>query len=86
MNTDFNVWHYLVNVAPVVLVMGIGIWQLWARNTTLTDKMHERDLANLKTLEQMLVALRHLDQQGQTHFHELRQHITDRIKDLRKEA
>lgn len=84
MNSEFDLLHYLINVAPVVVVMSVAIFELWRRNNTLIDKIHERDLSNLKTLEQMLMALKHLDEKGSTHFKDLKEHVTDQIALLKR--
>jgi pantothenate synthetase len=84
--TNFDIWQYLLQVAPVVLVMGYASLALWTRNNTLIDKIHERDLANLRTLEQMLAALQNLERKGDHHFDELRKHITERIDAIKKNS
>jgi len=86
MTDDFNIWIYLVQVAPVVLVMGIACYELWRRNNQLIDKIHERDMQNLATLEKILSSLQKLEAQGSHHFEELRKHITERVNVLRKEV
>jgi ABC-type nickel/cobalt efflux system permease component RcnA len=78
-----NIWAYLMNVAPVVVVMGLAVYELWRQNKTLIEKIHERDLANLRTLEQMLAALRQIEQKGDHHFDELRKHISERVSALK---
>ena len=83
---QINVLAYLMNVAPVVVVMGLAVWELWKKNNILTDKIHERDLANLVTLEQMLAALKQLEAKSDLHFNELRSHITERIATLKKDV
>ena len=37
----FNVWVYLAQVAPVVLVLGLGVCALWKRVCVLTDELKE---------------------------------------------
>jgi hypothetical protein len=81
---QFDIWPYLIQVAPVVAVMGIACAALWRRNNQLIEKIHARDLANLKTLEQMLAALQNLEKKGDHHFDELRRHISERIDILRQ--
>ena len=80
---SLNIWAYLLNVAPVVLVMGIGLLELWKKNNALIEKIHARDLENLRTLEQMLAALKQLEQKGEHHFDELRKHISERVDALK---
>ena len=77
--------EYLLHVAPVVFVMGVGIMELWKKNNKLIDKIHDRDLLNLSTLEQILAALQKLEEKGDFHFDELRKHISERIDILRKD-
>jgi ABC-type nickel/cobalt efflux system permease component RcnA len=84
MDMEFNIWAYLIQVAPVVLVMGIACWELWRRNNLLIDKIHERDIQNLMTLEKILMALGKIEQQGVHHFDELKKHISERVDVLRK--
>jgi hypothetical protein len=74
---------YLFKVAPIVLVMGVACSALWARNNTLVDKIHERDLANLKTLEQIIHVLNNLEAKGDKNHGELKAHITERVSELR---
>ena len=80
-----DLWEYLLHVAPVVVVMGIGLAELWKKNNKLIDKIHERDLLNLTTLEQILAALQKLEEKGDFHFDELRKHISERISTLRQD-
>ena len=81
----FNIWVYLVQVAPVAVVMGIAVVALWTRNNSLIEKIHTRDLQNLKTLESILAALLKLEEKGDTNFNSLKDHITERIKVLSDE-
>ena len=81
----FNIWVYLVQVAPVAVVMGIAVVALWHRNNVLIEKIHTRDLQNLKTLESILAALLKLEEKGDTNFNALKEHITERIGMFRDE-
>ena len=72
-------------IGPVAGVLAVGVVALWLRNNCLNDKIHERDLANLKTLEQILAALDSLEKQGGHHFDELRRHITERVSALQED-
>ena len=82
---EINIWVYLLNVAPVVLVMGIGIYNLWNANQMLIQQIHKRDLANLETLQSMSTALSKLDHDAGKHFAELKEHISDRVSILSTE-
>jgi tRNA A37 threonylcarbamoyladenosine synthetase subunit TsaC/SUA5/YrdC len=79
-----DITEYLMNVAPVVLVMGVGCAALWKRNNALIDRIHERDMANLKTLTLILSSLEQIETAGKYHFDETRKHISDRIDELKK--
>jgi hypothetical protein len=80
-----NIAQYLLVVAPVAGVLGIACWALWNHNQKLTDKIYDRDMANLKTLEQMLNALMNLEKQGNHNFDQLRAHISHEISTLKKD-
>jgi len=77
---------YLFQIAPALAVMGWANVVQWKRNGSLTDKIHERDIENLKTLEQMLSALKNLEQKGDYHFEQLRAHISERVENLKKNS
>lgn len=83
--SEINILTYLINVAPVVFVMGVAIAALWKKHNSLIDKIHERDVENLKTLEQMLNALRNIETKGEFHFNEIKNHVTERISFLRNQ-
>jgi predicted PurR-regulated permease PerM len=74
-----NIIPYLMVVAPVAAVLAVMCWALWAQNRELTEKIYGRDMANLKTLEQMLSALVNLERQGNHNFDELRRHISSEV-------
>ena len=82
---SFDIWLYLAQVAPVVVVMGLAVVALWKRNNVLIEKIHTRDLQNLKTLESILHALLKLEEKGDSNFTDLRQHISDRIQEVLRE-
>lgn len=73
-----NIWSYLFNVAPVVFVMGLAIWQLWKKNNQLTDQIYNRDLDNLETLNHISHAIEKVNIDGNRHFKELKEHISER--------
>jgi len=75
--------EYLVNVAPVALVLGFVAWELWRHNRELVERGHARDLENLRTLEQMLAALKQLETRGETNHAALKAHISERVDSLR---
>jgi len=80
-----NIWAYLMNVAPVVVVMSLAVYELWKKNNVLIDKIHERDLQNLKTLEQMLAALKQIEAKGDHHFDELKKHVSERVQEIKSQ-
>jgi predicted PurR-regulated permease PerM len=82
---EIDILSYLIHVAPVVFVMGVALIVLWKKNDSLIEKIHERDLQNLKTLEEMLRALRQIEQKGDLHFDQLKTHISERIQSLREQ-
>jgi hypothetical protein len=75
----------LYTIAPVAGVLAVGVVALWYRNIALTDKIHERDIENLKILNEITSALESLEQQGGHHFDELRQHISERVETIRED-
>lgn len=81
---EFNVWVYLAQVAPVVLVMAIAVSSLWAKNNELIDKMHEKDKANLSTLQNISKILGDVKLDGSNHTAQIKDHIDDRIATLEK--
>jgi hypothetical protein len=80
---EFNIVDYLFNVAPVAVVLGLSTWELWKHNKDLTEKIHARDLENLRTLEQMLGALRQIEEKGTANHDDLKNHITERVASIR---
>jgi hypothetical protein len=80
-----NMLEYLIIVAPVAAVLGVACWSLWGHNQKLTEKIYERDMANLATLEKMLAALVNLERQGNHNFDELRNHISREISSLKRD-
>lgn len=83
LDMPFNVWLYLAQVAPVVLVMGIAIAALWHKNDKLIDDMKRKDEANLLTLQNIAVALENIQGDSKEHVKELKAHVDDRISTLR---
>lgn len=81
---EFNVWVYLIQVAPVILVMGIAIKALWSKNNELIDTMQRKDEANLITLQQISSILGDVKDDGVQHTQDLKGHIDDRIKHIRE--
>lgn len=78
-----NIWSYLIQVAPVVFVMGVAIKTLWSKNNDLIDKMRERDESNLETLQQLSLVLSTVKDNGYQHTAELKSHIDDRINNIK---
>lgn len=81
---EFNVWIYLIQVAPVILVMGIAIQALWSRNNQLIDKMHEKDKDNLSTLQNISKILGDVKIDVSNHTTQIKDHIDDRIETLKQ--
>lgn len=81
---EFSVWVYLIQVAPVILVMSIAIKALWAKNNELIKSMQRKDEANLLTLENISTVLGAVKNDGVGHTAELKAHIDDRIATLKE--
>ena len=80
-----NIFEYLMVVAPAVTVMGIACYALWTHNQKLTEKIYDRDIANLLILEKVLSALQNIEKQGNHNFEELRKHVSGEILALSKD-
>jgi tripartite-type tricarboxylate transporter receptor subunit TctC len=80
---EFNVWVYLIQVAPVVLIMGVVIKALWGENKELNDKINQRDKDNLKTLLEIAKVLKTVKDNGYLHTEQLKSHIDDRINNIK---
>lgn len=81
---EFSVWVYLIQVAPVILVMGIAVKALWAKNNELIKSIQKKDEANLLTLENISTVLGMVKNDGVGHTAELKAHIDDRIATLKE--
>ena len=79
----FNIWLYLAQVAPVVLVMGIAVVALWQKNDKLISDMKRKDEANLLTLQNIAQVLENIQGDSKDHVKELKAHVDDRISTLR---
>lgn len=74
-----NIWDFLIQVAPVVLVMGIAVKALWTKNAQLTEDLKQSDKENLKTLNHLSNAITKLSDDGNRQFNDLKEHITERV-------
>lgn len=79
---EFDIWRYLLQVAPVVLVMGIAIKALWDQNKELMEDIKQSDRDNLKTLEHLSNAITKISEDGSRQFNDLKKHITERTESL----
>lgn len=79
---EINIWRYLFQVAPVVLVMGIAIKALWDKNNELTEDIKQSDKDNLKTLEHLSNAITKISEDGDRQFKDLKHHITERTNTI----
>ena len=79
----FNIWLYLAQVAPVVLVMSIAVVALWQKNDKLISDMNRKDEANLLTLQNIAQVLENIKGDSKDHVKELKAHVDDRISTLR---
>ena len=59
--------------------------ELEAKNTDLVEKMHHKDLENLKTLEAIGRVLDELKNNGSENHKEIKDHITERTREIRDE-
>lgn len=80
---EFDVVLYLVQIAPVVLVMGIAIKALWKNNIELNEKINQRDKDNLETLQEIARVLGTVRENGEVHTEQLKKHIDDRINGIK---
>lgn len=77
-----DVVEYLVQVAPVVVVMGVAIKALWKKNNELIEDIKQSDQDNLKTLEHLSSAITKLSEDGNRQFKDLKEHITERTSTI----
>ena len=80
---EFNVVAYFIQIAPVVVVMGVVIRALWIENKRLNGEINKRDKDNLKTLEEISNVLNQVKQDGLVHLKQLKSHIDERISSIK---
>ena len=80
---EFNIWLYVIQIAPVVLVMSIAVVALWQKNDKLISDMKRKDEANLLTLQNIAQVLENIQGDSKDHVKELKAHVDDRISTLR---
>lgn len=92
--SDFNIWIYLAQVAPVVLVMAIAIYKLWKQYIISEEKREQTALDNLETLNNLIKVLadfesnfkdanRHVSDELRKRVEELKDHITNRVDKIK---
>lgn len=79
---NINIWDFLMQVAPVVVVMGIAVYALWAKNNQLTEDIKQSDKENLKTLNHLSNAITKLSDDGNRQFIDLKEHISNRTQSI----
>jgi len=80
---EFNVVAYFIQIAPVVVVMGVVIRALWGENKRLNGEINKRDKDNLKTLEEISNVLNQVKEDGLVHLKHLKSHIDERITSIK---
>ncbi|MCH8476285.1 MAG: hypothetical protein LAT55_13775, partial [Opitutales bacterium] len=70
---------YLLEIAPIVLVMGLAIYFLWKDNRDLVKYTRERDKENLETLQDISNFL-------ETYIHEQRESVENTTSTIKQEA
>ena len=80
---EFNVVAYFIQIAPVVVVMGVVIRALWGENKRLNGEINKRDKDNLKTLEEISNVLNQVKEDGLVHLQHLKSHIDERITSIK---
>lgn len=79
----------LADVALTLAIMGYFLWELnkknerlSQRNDDLVEKMHLKDLENIKTLEAISKTI---DKLGTENVKEIKNHISERTADIKNE-
>jgi D-ribose pyranose/furanose isomerase RbsD len=81
---DFNAVVYLIQIAPVVAVMGLVIKALWVNNIELNEKINQRDKDNLETLQEIARVLGKVRENGAVYTEQLKSHIDDRVNHIKE--
>jgi uncharacterized membrane protein len=79
---------YGLSIAVVVVVaylLNRKNNQLESKNTDLVEKMHHKDLENLKTLEAISRLLDDLKIVGSENHKEIKEHVSERAREIRDE-
>lgn len=81
-NEEFDIVAYFIQIAPVVVVMGVVIKALWTENKILHKKINERDRENLQTLKDISSALENVESNTHKHEKQIKSYINEKFNDL----
>ena len=92
MDFDINFLTRLADVAITLALMAYFLRDLYRRNqkledknTDLIEKMHFKDLENIKTLEAISKMLDNLERNGHEKVRDIKTHITERTAEIKDE-
>lgn len=92
MENDFNILYRLADTALTLGILGIGLFTLYKRNLSLEtrnqeliDKMHMKDLENIKTLELISRGIENIEKNERENITVIKTHIDERTRELKEE-
>lgn len=88
--SNIELFYKLADTAVTLAVMAFGLYflvkkntQLETKNQNLVDKMYERDMENIRSLELISKTIEKIESNGAVDTREIKEHISEQTKNIR---